>query len=58
MKAIAKIIEQMSHWSNEQILEFRRNVKPILDHNYQVLKNSSRRHIVEKVHHIVRGSDA
>lgn len=58
MKAIARIIEQISHWSNEQIIEFRRNVRPILDHNYQVLKNSSRRHIVEKVHNIVRGSDA
>ena len=58
MKAISNIIGQISQWSDEQILEFKRNVKPIVEHNYQVLKNSSRRNIVEKIHHIVRGNDA
>ena len=38
MAAILDICQQISTWSNEQIIDFRRRVKPILDHNYEILK--------------------
>jgi hypothetical protein len=38
MTTILRICQQISTWNNEQIIDFRRRVKPILDHNYEVLK--------------------
>lgn len=38
MIAILDVINQIGSWNNEQIIEFRRKVKPILDHNYETLK--------------------
>jgi hypothetical protein len=58
MHSIARVIEQISMWSDEQILDFKRRVKPILEHNFNVLKNSNRRDAVEKVNNIIRGHHA
>jgi hypothetical protein len=58
MHSIASIIEQISMWSDDQIIDFKRRVKPILDHNFNVLKNSNRRATVEKVNNIIRGHHA
>jgi hypothetical protein len=33
---IKEQIEKIALWNDQQILEFRRNVKPILDHNYHM----------------------
>jgi hypothetical protein len=38
MTAILRICQQISTWNNDQIIDFRRRVKPILDHNYEILK--------------------
>lgn len=35
---IAETIKDIASWSPEKILEFKANVKPILEHNYQTLK--------------------
>jgi hypothetical protein len=58
MKSIAQVIEQISGWSDDEILDFKRRVKPILEHNFNVLKNSNRRDTVEKVNNIIRGHHA
>lgn len=38
MKAILDVLNYIGSWNNEQIIEFRRKVKHVLDHNYEVLK--------------------
>ena len=38
MEKILRICEHISTWSPAQVVDFRRRVKPILDHNYEVLK--------------------
>ena len=38
MAAILDICQQISTWDDEKIRDFRRRVKPILDHNYEILK--------------------
>jgi len=58
MKAIKRIIEDISTWDNDKILDFKRKVKPILEHNLSVLKNSSPRSIVLEINNIIRGNNA
>lgn len=42
MQKLNQVIENISAWSESDILNFRRRVKPILDHNWkQLLKSSS-----------------
>lgn len=38
MERILRICESISKWSPAQVVDFRRRVKPILDHNYEILK--------------------
>lgn len=38
MKKILDICQHISTWNTHQIIDFRRRVKPILDHNYETLK--------------------
>jgi hypothetical protein len=38
MAAILRVCYHISTWNDEQIKDFRRRVKPILDHNYEILK--------------------
>lgn len=49
MVAIYKILQQIGSWNNEQIIDFRRKVKPILDHNYENLKIKSSTKVVEQI---------
>ena len=39
MRRLYAIVQQIGSWTPEQIVEFRRSVKPILDYNFQKLKN-------------------
>jgi len=46
VERLSKIIEvakYISTWDNDKILDFKRRVKPILDHNFQVLKSNTAR---------------
>lgn len=54
MKAIMNVIEQIGQWTPEQILDFKRRVQPILDHNYIVIRTASTKRAVDKITHIVR----
>ena len=38
MAAILNVCKDISTWDSEKIKDFRRRVKPILDHNYEILK--------------------
>jgi len=54
LRKIIELSEQISRWNNEQIIDFKRKVKPILEHNYNVLKNSSTKHIAEKIKILIK----
>lgn len=58
MRAIRNIIAEIATWDNDKILDFKRRVKPILDHNYNVLKNSSPRTMALEINNIIRGNNA
>jgi len=55
MKAIMSVVGEIGTWSDEKILDFRRRVKPILDHNYEIIRNASTDTTVAKITKIVRG---
>ena len=50
---IIEIAEQISKWNDEQIIDFKRKVQPILDYNYNVLKTSSTKHVAEKIKNLI-----
>lgn len=54
MRKIMEITEYIGTWSPEQILDFRHKVKPILDHNYNVIRKASTIHAASKITNIVR----
>lgn len=51
---IIEVCRQIGTWDNEKIIDFRRRVKPIVEHNYTTLKNSSTKEIADIVANIVR----
>lgn len=57
MQAIRNIIEDISTWDNDKILDFKRKVKPILEHNFKVLKESSPRKMALEINDIIRGNN-
>lgn len=57
LRKIVKVCEYISQWDNEKILDFKRKVKPILDHNYLILKNSSTRDIANQIKEITERKD-
>lgn len=48
---IVKVCRDIASWTPEQILDFKRKVKPIVEHNYQVLQTNSAQKIVDKMRH-------
>ena len=56
MLAIMRIISDIATWDNDKILDFRRRVKPILDNNFRILKDSSPKTIVSYLSDIVRNN--
>jgi hypothetical protein len=58
IQAISNIIKDISTWDNDRILDFKRRVKPILEHNFQVLKESSPRTMALEINNIIRGNHA
>lgn len=54
MIKIGDVLETIGSWNNEQILDFRRRVKPILEHNFNVIKNLNNDNLVHKITDLVR----
>jgi hypothetical protein len=50
---IIEVCKEISTWDNEKILDFRRKVKPIVEHNYLMLKNSTARDIADQIKVII-----
>jgi hypothetical protein len=58
MQAIKNIIEYISTWDQDKILDFKRRVKPILEHNFNVLKQSSPKSMALEINDIIRNNNA
>lgn len=56
MRKLDEVLQYIGSWDHNKILDFRRRVKPVLDHNYQTLKNSSRYTVMKKIADIVRNN--
>ena len=54
MAAIINVLKYIGSWNHEQIIDFRRKVKPILDHNYETLKIRYSTVIASKVKEYIR----
>ena len=46
---IIEVCKKIGQWSPEQILDFKRRVKPIVEHNYNVLKTNTAKIIADKI---------
>jgi hypothetical protein len=53
MHALYNVFKDIGSWNNAKILDFRRRVKPILDHNYETLKIHSSKVVSDKIKAIV-----
>lgn len=56
MQQISFQTEQIGRWTPEQILDFKRRVKPIVEYNFQVLKNSASEVAIQKIVKHIRGN--
>lgn len=56
MHRIQEVFKVIASWNDEQILDFRRRVKPILEHNFQVIKQLSVTSILHDINNIVRNN--
>jgi hypothetical protein len=53
IRRILNVCNKISKWDNETIINFRRNVKPILDNNYERLKVRYSTDVADKIRQIV-----
>jgi hypothetical protein len=49
MQRLSFLTEQISKWTPDQIREFRRKVKPILEHNYKQLRVPSSQLVIDNI---------
>jgi hypothetical protein len=56
MQRLATICEIIGSWNQDQIRDFRRQVKPIVEHNFNMLKNPTSEIAVRKMTDIIRGN--
>jgi hypothetical protein len=46
---IVQVCKEIGSWTPEQILDFKRRVKPIVEHNYQMLKTNTAKRVADKI---------
>lgn len=56
MIKIRNVFETIGSWDHNQILDFRRRVKPLLEHNFQMIKNLSNDHLLIKITDLIRNN--
>lgn len=49
MYRIVQVCREIGSWTPEQILDFKRRVKPILEHNYNMLKRNSAKVVADRI---------
>ena len=50
---ISEVLYDISTWSDEKVINFKRVVKPRLEHNFNTLKNIGLDPILTRIHDIV-----
>jgi len=53
MNAIFDVFKYIGSWNKEQIVDFRKKVKPILDHNYEILKKRQSIVVADKIRQLI-----
>lgn len=46
---IVQVCKEIGSWTPEQILDFKRKVKPIVEHNFQMLKKNTAKMVADKI---------
>lgn len=54
IKAITKVLDDIGSWDDQKIINFKRNVKSILEHNYINLHTHAADYVTKKIENIVR----
>ena len=54
MKAIVDICKTIGSWNDQQIIDFKRKVKPMLEHNFNILRRSPSEWVSEQIANTVR----
>jgi hypothetical protein len=54
MKAIVDVCKVIGSWNEQQVVEFRQKVKPILEHNFNMLRTSPSEWVSEQIANTVR----
>jgi hypothetical protein len=54
MREILRVCEEIGTWDNEKILQFKREVKPILDHNYEIVKKDIAETVATEIDAVIR----
>jgi len=58
MRHISGVLEAISLWDDEKILDFKRRVKPILEYNLMILRESTPKPTVLEIHNNIRNNNA
>jgi len=53
---IIRLCKEISEWDQDKILDFRKRVQPIVEHNYLNLKNGPGKSVSEQSYQIVKGT--
>lgn len=56
MYRIVEVLKDIASWDNEKILDFRRRVKPILEHNYEALKFDTSVMVAKEMETVIRNT--
>lgn len=56
MFRIVEVLKDIDSWDNDKILDFRRRVKPILDHNYKALKFDTSVLVANEMETVIRNT--
>ena len=54
MRRTIEILRDISRWDNTKIIDFRRRVKPIVEHNFNIVKTKSSEVVAEKIRQLIR----
>lgn len=49
MYKIVQVCKEIGSWTPEQIIDFKRRVKPVVEHNYNMLKQNSAKAVADKM---------
>jgi hypothetical protein len=56
MFKIVEVLKYISTWDKDKVLDFKRRVQPIVEHNFRVLKNDTSVGVAKEIESIIRNS--